>query len=372
MEPALDLLHVLLVLDDREDGRVGRRPPDAVLLQLLHQRGLGESRRRLGEVLLGEETLPHQPEPLALGELGQLNVALVAPGLVGAGLLSVRFLLGGRRHPVHREVAGELEDRARGPERRPTRGDLHHRLVVDRGLHLTGHEAVPDELVEPCHVRLEEGPDPLGRPLHRHRTDRLVRVLGALPALVDHRLARAAPPCRRCSAMYVARHLHRVVREAHRVGAHVRDERGLPLVTELDALVQPLGEGHRLLRGEVEPVRRLLLELAGDERRRRVPPALASLDRRHPVARPSAAPRGARRRSPGPEPRPSSRPASPGGRGTPAAPCPPARASSVQYSTGTNALISRSRSTISRTATDCTRPAESPRRTFFQSSGLIW
>jgi len=42
---------------------------------------------------------------------------------------------------------------------------------------------------------------------------------------------------------------------------------------------------------------------------------------------------------------------------------------SVQYSTGTNAWISRSRSTISRTATDCTRPADSPRRILSHSSG---
>ena len=42
---------------------------------------------------------------------------------------------------------------------------------------------------------------------------------------------------------------------------------------------------------------------------------------------------------------------------------------SDQYSTGTNAWISRSRSTISRTATDCTRPAERPRWTFSQSKG---
>ena len=44
-------------------------------------------------------------------------------------------------------------------------------------------------------------------------------------------------------------------------------------------------------------------------------------------------------------------------------------ACSDQYSTGTNASISRSRSTMRRTATDCTRPAESPRRTLSQSSG---
>src|SRR5262249_33855312 len=45
------------------------------------------------------------------------------------------------------------------------------------------------------------------------------------------------------------------------------------------------------------------------------------------------------------------------------------RGSTVQYSSGTKARISRSRSTMMRTATDCTRPADNPRRTFCQSSG---
>ena len=40
-----------------------------------------------------------------------------------------------------------------------------------------------------------------------------------------------------------------------------------------------------------------------------------------------------------------------------------------QNSSGINALISRSRSTSKRTATDCTRPAESPRATFAHSKG---
>src|SRR3989344_5903592 len=43
--------------------------------------------------------------------------------------------------------------------------------------------------------------------------------------------------------------------------------------------------------------------------------------------------------------------------------------STVQYSCGTNALISRSRSTINRSATDCTRPAESPGCTLRHKSG---
>src|SRR3984885_14267099 len=42
-----------------------------------------------------------------------------------------------------------------------------------------------------------------------------------------------------------------------------------------------------------------------------------------------------------------------------------------QYSTGTNARISNSRSTINRTATVCTRPADSPRRTLSHSKGEI-
>ena len=40
-----------------------------------------------------------------------------------------------------------------------------------------------------------------------------------------------------------------------------------------------------------------------------------------------------------------------------------------QYSSGRKARISRSRSTIRRTATLCTRPADKPRATFDQSSG---
>ena len=44
-------------------------------------------------------------------------------------------------------------------------------------------------------------------------------------------------------------------------------------------------------------------------------------------------------------------------------------AKTSQYSSGSKARISRSRSTTSRTATDCTRPADNPRATFAQSSG---
>ncbi len=47
-------------------------------------------------------------------------------------------------------------------------------------------------------------------------------------------------------------------------------------------------------------------------------------------------------------------------------------ASTDQYSCGLNAAISSSRSKMRRTATDCTRPADRPRRTLVHSTGLIW
>ena len=50
---------------------------------------------------------------------------------------------------------------------------------------------------------------------------------------------------------------------------------------------------------------------------------------------------------------------------------PASRAKTFQYSSGTNCSISRSRSQMSFSATDCTRPALRPRRTLSQSSGLI-
>ena len=44
IEPSLPLLHIAAVFDDVDDAGVGRGAADALLLQLLHQRGLGVSR----------------------------------------------------------------------------------------------------------------------------------------------------------------------------------------------------------------------------------------------------------------------------------------------------------------------------------------
>ena len=75
-EVALDPVHVALVADGRQDRSVGAGTPDAVFLELLHQRGLREARRGLREVLLRLEAV--QREALPLLQLRELLAGLVA------------------------------------------------------------------------------------------------------------------------------------------------------------------------------------------------------------------------------------------------------------------------------------------------------
>ena len=84
LEPAVLEPHVPAVLDRRDDRRVGRRPADALLLELLDERRLGVARRRLGEVLLGQH-LEH-PQRLLGGELGQVRLGVLVHLLVVATL----------------------------------------------------------------------------------------------------------------------------------------------------------------------------------------------------------------------------------------------------------------------------------------------
>src|SRR5438128_1844115 len=267
-EPALLLLHVLLVLDGREDGGVRRRPADAFLLQLLDQRRFGEPRRGLGEVLLGDqvdelERLPRLQRRKLAGDVALLLVLTLH-------LLGARFLLRLLRFlPVHREVSGELQDLPGGPERGPARLDVRGGLIEHRRHHLAGDEAVPDQLVEPEHVLFEERLHALRRMVERGRPDRLVRVLRALLRLELDRLGgQVLLPPAPCDVLARAR--DRIGREPDGVGAHVGDQRRLPVVSELHAFVEPLREGHGLLGGEAQPVGGFLLQLRRNEGRRRV------------------------------------------------------------------------------------------------------
>ena len=70
-EAALVLADVFALHDGGNDRGVGGGPADALLFELLHQRGFGVARRRLGEMLLGTDLL--QAERLALGHTRQVT-----------------------------------------------------------------------------------------------------------------------------------------------------------------------------------------------------------------------------------------------------------------------------------------------------------
>ena len=57
------LLHVLPLLNSRQNRRIGRRTADPALFQLLHKRSLVVSRRRLGEMLLRLQLLQRELLP---------------------------------------------------------------------------------------------------------------------------------------------------------------------------------------------------------------------------------------------------------------------------------------------------------------------
>src|SRR5437870_706467 len=263
--PPVVLDHVLLVEDGAHDAGIGGRAPDALLLELLDERGLREAGRRLREVLLGDQL--EEAQPVALGERRELALAL----LLGIALLVVAAL------GVDADEAVEHEDLAGGPEAAGTRLDVHRGGIVDGRFHLARHEAVPDERVERELVLVEVRRDALGLVLHRGRPDRLVRVLRVLLRAVH--LRRLGQVRRAVAALdVVARGGERFARDARRVGAHVGDEADRALRAELDAFVEALRDPHGARGLEAELARRLLLEARGDEGRRRVAAPFLALD----------------------------------------------------------------------------------------------
>ena len=162
--------------------------------------------------------------------------------------------------------------------------------------------------------------------------------------------------------------------QRRRVGAHVGD---------VAVLVEALRDAHRRLRGVAELAARLLLERRGHERRARLARVRLALDpgdaegRLLEPLRETA--RGLPRRAgsvSGLRSWPSLPKSRPCARRLPSTETRRASndsgskvASMSHQLAARNARRSRSRSTTSRVATDCTRPAESPRMIFFQRTG---
>ena len=275
--------------------------------------------------------------------------ALAASGPGPAVRSSSRLLV------VNRHPAGELRHRSLDAEEVRRRFDVDRRFVERRRRHLRSDEPVPDQAIEVVLVRRQVRPDLVGVILHRRRPDRLVRVLRVrLGAVVGRFLGHVVRP--ELLADELAHVGQRLIGDAGRVGSHVGDEADRALTRQLDALVELLGDHHRLLHREA----RRLLQLARDERRNRALLALLGRDRRDRPLAPASDRRGRRSDS-------ASLPilmlapsffrslaSNSGGTG------PARRAVRFQYSSGTKAAISRSRSTTSFSATDCTRPALKP------------
>src|SRR5262245_6079545 len=272
-ELAFDLLDVFAILNDGHDRGVGRRPPDAFLLERLDQRGFGVARRRFGEMLVRRERVEFQL--FALLDLRQFRRAL----LVVFVLLVLALF-------INREKAVELDDRARGAERIfLAGGDVDRSLIEDGGHHLRRDEPLPDQPVERQLVLLQIWRDLVRRAFGRGRADRFVRVLRVLlravmngffwqiffAVLLDDE---------------VADFRERAFGDARRICAHVGDQPDRALAAEFDSFVQPLRDLHRLLGRKTQLTRRLLLELRGDERRDRVAFLLPGRDVGDDVASP--------------------------------------------------------------------------------------
>ena len=128
---------VAAVVDDRgQDRGVGGRPADPQLLQGLDERGLGEARRRLGEVLLGIEA--QQRQHLALLQRRHRALGVLVGGRV--------FLLAALH--VDRREALELHRLALGAEHGVAGRDVGRHGVVHGRHQLAGHEALPDQPIE--------------------------------------------------------------------------------------------------------------------------------------------------------------------------------------------------------------------------------
>ena len=276
VEPTALLLHVLAFLNGGEDGGVGGRTAHAVGFQFLHQRGLVVARRRLGEVLLGQKVA--ELEMFTLGHGGEPVFGLL---VFFVDLVLALF--------VDPEKAAKLEHRPGGAKEviagvLAARRDVDGGLVENRGRHLAGHEAVPDQAVEFEFVLRQILGHVVGAVLHGSGADGFVRILGLLLGLVNiGGLRQKLRP--ELDRDISARFLQRVFGNPRGVRAHVGDQADRALFAQLDALVEPLRQDHGALDAEAQLARRFLLQCGGDEGRHRIAALLARTDRLDDVIR---------------------------------------------------------------------------------------
>ena len=244
------LAHIPAILHGRDRRRVGRRPAHAELLEPLHQRSLGEARRRLRLVPAGLQIVDRQA--IALGHVRQHALLVLQLGVGVVRPLHVRTEEPGEQD----RLAARSEHGVAAVSGGHPEAD-RYRLTAGVG-HLRRDGALPDQLVEPELLGSERLANLLGtaEPF-ACRADGLMRLLCVLHLLgVGTRLIGQVGGA-------VALRDQRAscgdgrVRQRRRVGSHVRDE---------PVLVQTLRERHGLRRREPELASGLLLQRRGHER----------------------------------------------------------------------------------------------------------
>ena len=360
-EPLVLEAHVAAVDAASRCRCVGRGPADPVLLERLDQARLGEARRRLGEVLLRQQL--EQPEDLLGRECRAARFGVLVRRVVPAlevhatEPVELERLAGRPQHVVDLAVLGRGLDVHRRPGRIAPRPSARRPCAAR-----SGGTALPGR---------GRARDCSSSGSRRAASDGWPRAPPARLAAssCSGAAARARTPSR-TARDDVGDLLQRLFGDVDRVGPHIGDQADLSLARDVHALVQALRDLHRLARGETELAGRLLLQRGRSERRCRRPLDLAPGGppgrgrRRRAAARRAPAPPPAWR-APGPScpatRRASPRPPGSAGRGRRRLVAVRATGGRRRSSTraATNASISRSRSTISRSATDCTRPADS-------------
>ena len=115
-------------------------------------------------------------------------------------------------------------------------------------------------MVQPEHVVAQKGPNILRRPGGIGRANGFMRILRILLGLEEIRLLRQVRLA--ISGADQAAHLvQRVIRNAHRVRAHIGDQRNRAFLPQLHALVKPLREAHGALGSVPQAIVGRLLKL---------------------------------------------------------------------------------------------------------------
>ena len=257
-------LHVTAV-HDRGDGRgVRGGPPDPQFIQGLHEGGLCVAGGWRGGVPVRGDlggvqgvTLGHHGQPLVLGLLGLLRV------LMGEIRVHVPALLVRGQEPPEGDDGPGSRELGVGPGMLTGGGGGRGAQADGRGaalgvLHLGGHGALPDQLVElelvhgQLRAHLRRGAE--GVPRGAHGLVGLLRVLGLGRV---HALGGGDELCAVELLGLRARGVDRLIGQRDRVGTHVRD---------VAVLVQPLRDPHGGARGETQLASGLLLQRGGGER----------------------------------------------------------------------------------------------------------